>query len=80
MTAQDYIGYLERAAAASGAEEVERLRAEALERWRGDPWVADLAETLALHRERRALREKRLRLTAARIKGRVDSLARPPAA
>ena len=80
MTAQEYLSYLDRAAVAHDALEVAQLRADALQRWAGDPWAVELADSLALHQERLALHEGRLQLTTAHVRSRGDSHTPPPAA
>lgn len=80
MSTQDYLSYLDRAAAATSPMDVERLRGEVLERWRDDPWAADLDQALHLHHERLAARENRLRSEAGRSASRVNSHSRRPPA
>ena len=62
MSTQDYVGFLGRAVLASRSADVERLRAEALERWCGDPWAPDLDWALALYQERLTSCENPLRV------------------
>ncbi|MDQ3809852.1 MAG: hypothetical protein M3336_06130 [Chloroflexota bacterium] len=75
MGTQDYAGYLDRAAAARSAEEVQHLRTELMHRWRGDPRADDLAEVLYAHQAQLAARETTLRGEASRIQSRLHSPA-----
>jgi hypothetical protein len=52
MSNDDYFRCLETAANARSEEEILRVRAEVLARWRGDPRADDLSEALYAHRER----------------------------
>ena len=71
MSTQDYDRCLERAAAAARAADVERLRADVMARWRGDPRADDLVETLYVHQERLAARENTHEHEASRVTSRV---------
>lgn len=73
MSTQEYFHWLDRAASATTAEEVHRLRSEVLGRWRDDPRADDLSEALYAHQERLAARDNALRLEAGRILSRAES-------
>ena len=76
MSGQDYLRCLDRAASATTAQDVQRLRADIMEHWRGDPRADDLTEVLYAHQERLTARENTLRLSAGRILSRVESRTR----
>ncbi len=67
LNLREYFTYLDRAARATSAAEVERLRTQVLERWPGEPWAEDLMEALYAHRERLAAHENPLRVEAGHI-------------
>jgi len=73
MTARDYSRCLDEAARATAPETVQRLRDHILERWRGDPRAADLAETLYVHQERLAARETPLGSEIALVESRAEA-------
>ncbi|MDQ3809258.1 MAG: hypothetical protein M3336_03110 [Chloroflexota bacterium] len=75
MSNQEHFGYLVRGAAAQTAQEVHQLRTELIERWRGDPRAAALAETLDAHAEALAARETLRRGEASRAGSRLESRA-----
>ena len=52
MSNLDYFRFLDRAANATSEAEVERIRAEVMQRWRGDPRADDLTEALYAHKTR----------------------------
>ena len=72
MSAQDYDRCLDQAAAAARPADVERLRAEVMARWRGDPRVEDLVETLYVHQEGLAAREPAHQPEGRRIASRTS--------
>ena len=71
MSAQDYDRCLDQAAAAARPGDIERLRADVMARWRGDPRAEDLVETLYVHQERLAAREPGHQPDARRIASRA---------
>jgi hypothetical protein len=73
LSPHDYATYVARGAAASSAAQVERLRTQLLERWRGDPRAEDLADVLYAHQQQLAAREHTLRLEAGRVRRRLES-------
>ena len=73
LSTHEYTTYVDRGAAASSAAQVERLRTQLLERWRGDRRAEELADVLYAHQERLAAREHTLRLGAGRIQSRLES-------
>ncbi|MGH7719816.1 MAG: hypothetical protein ACREON_13360 [Gemmatimonadaceae bacterium] len=52
MSNEDYFRCLDQAATADRPEDVQRIRLEVIQRWRGDPRADDLAEALYAHQER----------------------------
>ena len=72
MSTQDYASYIDRGAAATTAAEVQHIRTELMQRWRGDPRAEDLAETLYAHQEHLAAREFMLWVESSRIRGRIE--------
>ncbi len=71
MSIQEYDRCLDRAAAAARAADVERLRADVMARWRGDPRAEDLVETLYVHQERLAAGENTHQHDTTRVTSRV---------
>jgi len=67
LSMREYFTYLDRAAGATSAAEVERLRTQVLERWPAEPWTEDLMEALYAHRERLAAHENPLRVETGHI-------------
>ena len=73
LSRHDYATYVDRGAGASSAAQVERLRTQLLERWRGDRRAEDLADVLYAHQERLAAREHAHRLAAGHVRSRIES-------
>ena len=73
MSQEEYSYYLDWAAKATAAAEVQHLRARLLRRWPGDPRTEHLADALYAHQERLAAREHARRLEAGRIGSHIES-------
>ena len=67
MSTREYFSYLDRGAAATRAEDVQRLRTDLRRRWPGDARADDLTEALYAHQERLAVHEDGLRVHAGRL-------------
>ena len=72
MSTREYLSYLDRGAEAATAQDVQRLRAELVRHWRGDPRADDLVETLYVHQEGLAARETTLRVEAGHLARRLE--------
>ncbi|MDQ3696750.1 MAG: hypothetical protein M3373_01815 [Gemmatimonadota bacterium] len=73
MSSQEYFDCIDRAARAARPDEIERLRAEVVGRWHGDPRADDLAEALYAHQERLSEHAAAGRDSGDRSASRVES-------